>query len=333
MWPFAGPTNTDAQHPIRQVQSFLGLKGAQDQGRACKGNQQPSGTHDPRHYLLGGLVGGGVLLSCRFLQRYRKRRSADQQERNLIQAALHAEARAQAALAAQSRQDQFGTRTHSRHGITSAQGSSAATGPNTESSNQAETSRQTDRQPDRQPKAAARQANQGSKTSRARRPIRAPAFLSDPGGSAATEAYDIYNPPQYRPDPDAARPEERRLSAWEDARVKDPGMESRLARAHLDTGNAACTLITTEFARQLGLLNEDDVPTQAHGGTVRTQGVVPGATVDLPVINIEYQIKGKRIYSRAGLSDQGAQCQWDLLISLKEVQLFEADGFTFSTRT
>ena len=61
--------------------------------------------------------------------------------------------------------------------------------------------------------------------------------MSNPGGSAATEAYDIYNPPQYRPDPDAARPEERRLSAWEDAWVKDPGMESHPARAHLDTGN------------------------------------------------------------------------------------------------
>jgi len=64
--------------------------------------------------------------------------------------------------------------------------------------------------------------------------------MSNPGGSAATEAYDPVNPPQYQPDPDAARPEERRLSAWEDAWVKDPGMESHLARAHLDRGNQLC---------------------------------------------------------------------------------------------
>ncbi|DBB17575.1 TPA: hypothetical protein ACH3X3_002630 [Trebouxia sp. C0006] len=101
--------------------------------------------------------------------------------------------------------------------------------------------------------------------------------MSNPGGSAATEAYDIFHPPQYQPDPDAARPEGRRLSAWEDAWVKDPGMESHPARAHLDTG--------------------------------------------------------KRIYSRAGLSDQGAQCRWDLLISHNKIQVFEEAGFIFSTRT
>ena len=69
-------------------------------------------------------------------------------------------------------------------------------------------------------------------------------------------------------------------------------------------GNAACTLITTEFARQLGLLNEDDVPTQAHGGTIRTQGVVPGATVDLPVINVEYQIKGDTLVLASPATNQ-----------------------------
>ncbi len=60
------------------------------------------------------------------------------------------------------------------------------------------------------------------------------------GGSATTEESDIYNPPQYQPDPDAACSEELRLSAWEDALVKDPGMESHQARAHLDTGNQLC---------------------------------------------------------------------------------------------
>ena len=116
---------------------------------------------------------------------------------------------------------------HSRHVPPS-----STTGPTTQSSDQAETSRQ--------PQAAARQASQGSRTSCPTRPIRAPVFMSNPGGSAATEAYDIFHPPQYQPDPDAARPEGRRLSAWEDAWVKDPGMESHPARAHLDTGNQLC---------------------------------------------------------------------------------------------
>ncbi|KAL0027148.1 hypothetical protein WJX79_010555 [Trebouxia sp. C0005] len=184
MWPFDRPINT----------------GAQDQARSCKGDQQRSGTHDPRHYLLASLIGGGVLLSCRFIQRYKKQRSAERQKRDFVQAALHAEARAQAALAAQSRQYQYEKRTHSRHGIKITQGSSAATGPITESRNQAETSRQ--------PEAAAKQGSQGSRTS---------------------QAYDIFNPPQYHPDPDAARSKERRLSAWEDALVKHPGMVSHQA--------------------------------------------------------------------------------------------------------
>ena len=41
-----------------------------------------------------------------------------------------------------------------------------------------------------------------------------------------------------------------------------------------------------------GLVNKNGAPTQAHGGTVRAQGVVPGASVDLPIVHTEYQIKG-----------------------------------------
>ncbi len=39
---------------------------------------------------------------------------------------------------------------------------------------------------------------------------------------------------------------------------------------------------------------------------------------------------GKKIYSRAGLSDQGSRGSWDLLISCKEIRLFEENGFRFS---
>jgi len=39
---------------------------------------------------------------------------------------------------------------------------------------------------------------------------------------------------------------------------------------------------------------------------------------------------GKKIYSRAGLSDQGSRNSWDLLISCNEIRLFESDGFSFS---
>lgn len=39
---------------------------------------------------------------------------------------------------------------------------------------------------------------------------------------------------------------------------------------------------------------------------------------------------GKKIYSRAGLSDQGSRNLWDLLISCNEIRFFESDGFRFS---
>ncbi|KAL0027150.1 hypothetical protein WJX79_010555 [Trebouxia sp. C0005] len=160
MWPFDRPINT----------------GAQDQARSCKGDQQRSGTHDPRHYLLASLIGGGVLLSCRFIQRYKKQRSAERQKRDFVQAALHAEARAQAALAVRLR----------------------AGNTNMRSAHTADTA-------SRSHKAHQRPLDQSQK------------------------AYDIFNPPQYHPDPDAARSKERRLSAWEDALVKHPGMVSHQA--------------------------------------------------------------------------------------------------------
>ncbi len=57
-------------------------------------------------------------------------------------------------------------------------------------------------------------------------------------------------------------------------------------------GNSSCTLIDTRFAKQLGLVNFDGRPTQAHSGTTRVCGVVHGAWIDVPVINIQYEIKG-----------------------------------------
>ena len=57
-------------------------------------------------------------------------------------------------------------------------------------------------------------------------------------------------------------------------------------------GNSSHTMITTHFARQLGLVDFDGRPTQAVGRTVRSRGVVLGAYEDCHVINIQYKIKG-----------------------------------------
>ncbi|KAL0036500.1 hypothetical protein WJX77_010333 [Trebouxia sp. C0004] len=89
--------------------------------------------------------------------------------------------------------------------------------------------------------------------------------------------------------------EELRLPAWEDALVKHPGLNYIRLKLIWTLGMLHALLRLqnlNKFARQLGLLKEDDVPTQAHGGTIRAQGVVQGVTLDLPIIKIEYQIKG-----------------------------------------
>ncbi|KAL0051920.1 hypothetical protein WJX82_004494 [Trebouxia sp. C0006] len=112
--------------------------------------------------------------------------------------------------------------------------------------------------------------------------------------------------------------------------VFDSGLQPHPGRAHLDTGNSSCTLINSRFAKQLGLVNFDYIPTQAYSGTTRVTGVVHGVHIDVPIINIQYEIKGKKIHSRAGLSDQGSRSSWDLLISCNEISLFESDGFRFS---
>ncbi|KAL0020635.1 hypothetical protein WJX79_006895 [Trebouxia sp. C0005] len=94
------------------------------------------------------------------------------------------------------------------------------------------------------------------------------------------------------------------------ATVFDSGLQPHPGRAHLDTGNSSCTLITSRFAKQLGLVNFDCRPTQAYSGTIRVSGIVHGMHIDLPIINIQYEIQGQKIYSRAGLSDQSSHNSW-----------------------
>lgn len=51
-------------------------------------------------------------------------------------------------------------------------------------------------------------------------------------------------------------------------------------------------MITTRFARQLGLVDFDGNPTQSQARPERSVGVVYGATLEYKVINIQYEIKG-----------------------------------------
>ncbi|DBA74881.1 TPA: hypothetical protein ACH3X2_009213 [Trebouxia sp. C0005] len=104
------------------------------------------------------------------------------------------------------------------------------------------------------------------------------------------EGYDFWHPPQYQPAESSQA--DLQLSPWETATVFDSGLQPHPGRAHLDTGNSSCTLITSRFAKQLGLVNFDCRPTQAYSGTIRVSGIVHGMHIDLPIINIQYEIQG-----------------------------------------
>lgn len=63
-------------------------------------------------------------------------------------------------------------------------------------------------------------------------------------------------------------------------------------RTALAAGNAGCTLITTRFARQLGLVDMHGNPSQAYSRTIRVQGVVARAFEVIKTLNLTYELKG-----------------------------------------
>ena len=139
----------------------------------------------------------------------------------------------------------------------------------------------------------------------------------------------LLDPPRYEP---SAAPSagDLRLSTDERAEIADVGLAWYPCSACLDTGNAGCTLIAQELATRMGLCDGLGVPTGGFAGYVEVRGVVAGAAERLAKVHVTYRIKGKTMRVWAGITRAGLGC--DLLVSRNDIVEFERDGYTLSAR-
>ena len=139
----------------------------------------------------------------------------------------------------------------------------------------------------------------------------------------------LLDPPRYEPSaaPSAA---DLRLSTDERAEIADVGLAWYPCSACLDTGNAGCTLIAQELATRMGLCDGLGRPTGGFAGYVEVRGVVAGAAERLAKVHVTYRIKGKTMRVWAGITRAGLGC--DLLVSRNDIVEFERDGYTLSAR-
>ena len=139
----------------------------------------------------------------------------------------------------------------------------------------------------------------------------------------------LLDPPRYEPSaaPSAAN---LRLSTDERAEIADVGLAWYPCSACLDTGNAGCTLIAQELATRMGLCDGLGRPTGGFAGYVEVRGVVAGAAERLAKVHVTYRIKGKTMRVWAGITRAGLGC--DLLVSRNDIVEFERDGYTLSAR-
>eukprot|EP00891_Asterochloris_glomerata_P009931 jgi/Astpho2/9931/Aster-x1618 len=100
--------------------------------------------------------------------------------------------------------------------------------------------------------------------------------------------------------------------------VLDIGMTRHRASACLDTGNGGCTLIQSSLAHVLGLCDQFGNPLESNSRSVTVRGVVAGASEHVKTCTVTYEVKGKRMTVRAGLTSAKLGC--DLLISCAEIR-------------
>ena len=129
------------------------------------------------------------------------------------------------------------------------------------------------------------------------------------------------------------------VGLWEAVEVSGPlgGARKLTGRAHLDTGNASLTLMTSEFAASLGLIDEHGLPYMVSGSAVeriKTQGVVQGVLQENVVCPaVTFSIKGVEVTTKvaisppAGLGQRGHR--WDLLVCMDDIKKFERYGAAF----
>eukprot|EP00308_Calcidiscus_leptoporus_P012894 CAMPEP_0119353816 /NCGR_PEP_ID=MMETSP1334-20130426/2919_1 /TAXON_ID=127549 /ORGANISM="Calcidiscus leptoporus, Strain RCC1130" /LENGTH=224 /DNA_ID=CAMNT_0007367199 /DNA_START=63 /DNA_END=738 /DNA_ORIENTATION=+ len=152
----------------------------------------------------------------------------------------------------------------------------------------------------------------------------APSHCAQPGQGERVTADDILSPARYMPGkPDG----DQSLSRRESIEVRDGGYAWRPARALLDTGNEALTVIDTAFARRHSIYSGG-----GGGGVfdlaerwVTLRGVVPGASVQAPVLTVALRIRGHSLVMQAAVSELGPGT--DVLVGVDAIEQLFAAGF------
>jgi len=151
--------------------------------------------------------------------------------------------------------------------------------------------------------------------------------------SSANSANPLWAPPRYLPSSDIASGPAT-LNLVEDVEVRDGGYGWQRARAFLDTGNQHMTIIDKHYAQRHAIFSAERVAAmfsapdhQLHGWTT-LQGVVPGATVRVPVVTIALKIRGEDMLIQVAVSELGHH---DLLIGKDVLGRLFASGFRIGT--
>jgi len=150
----------------------------------------------------------------------------------------------------------------------------------------------------------------------------------------ASSANPLWSPPRYLPSGGIASGPAT-LSLVEDVEVRDGGYGWQRARAFLDTGNQHMTIIDLHYAQRHAIYAPERAAAvfgangghQQHGWTT-LHGVVPGATVRVPVVTIALKIRGEDMLLQVAVSELGHH---DLLIGKDVLGRLFASGFRIGT--
>ena len=146
---------------------------------------------------------------------------------------------------------------------------------------------------------------------------------------------DPYSPDRYVPGKRAGGPVT--IGLWEDADVSGPADQQATGTAHLDTGNAALTVMTRRFAESVGLVGADGLPFMVSPDAVdyiTAGGIVAGATTRQAVVpSVTFAIGGVEVTSRVAIAEEAGlgvrEHRWDLLVCMDDIRELEKGGAQF----
>ena len=152
-------------------------------------------------------------------------------------------------------------------------------------------------------------------------PAPAPA-PSAPSAPAPSSENPFWAPARYVP---AALQGDRTLSLVEDVQIRNGAYAWSPAKAFLDTGNQAMTILDARFAAAHGIYRADaGIPPE---GWMTLRGVVPGASSQAPIVTIALKVRGQEYLIRAAVSELSGP---PLLLGIDVLRQLFAAGFKIS---